>query len=162
MSASPIVLAKPAHPGGSYQLPSLYVINVGTEAAIYQVRVQRLDTGSGRTVPVGWVKVGINNFALQPQESRLVPLQLAVPADAESGAYVSDLIAWTATATSGGGASLGSSAATLRQFRVEAGAGAGSSLPGWAGSVALVIGAILLVVLLVRFSGLRLRVERRR
>ena len=42
VQANPVSLDSAAHPGGSYTLPALYVVNTGTQAESMSVRVERL------------------------------------------------------------------------------------------------------------------------
>jgi hypothetical protein len=85
VSASPVVLRTQARPGNSVRLPDLYVVNTGTEASIYRLKVEELSPGEGRVVPPAWVHFARNDFPLLPKESASVPLTLSVPADALTG-----------------------------------------------------------------------------
>ncbi len=164
VGASPIVLSSVADPGHTYRLPSLYVVNTGTVASAYRVRVERLSRGTGRTVPTGWVHFGRNDLSLGPKESASIPITLEVPANSAAGDYLSDLVAGTmAERASGGGAVIGAQAATKLVFRVSSGPPSFPwPSPGWAYAVAgtgLATGA---AVMAQRRLGLRLRFERRR
>lgn len=162
VGASPIVLSKTARPGHQYTLPALFVVNTGTDSAVFQVKVQRLEKGTEKTVPTAWIKVGKTTFRLGAQESVSVPLTLEVPAGASTGSYASDLVAGTASTPSGGGAALGASAATKLAFTV----GEGSllddfSMPDWGPPALAGLAVVGLIVVLVRAMGLRLRIERK-
>jgi hypothetical protein len=47
VQANPVSLSGAAHPGASYALPSLYIVNTGTQAESMSVRVVQR-TGAGR------------------------------------------------------------------------------------------------------------------
>ena len=51
VQAGPVQLAGVAHPGGTYALPPVYVVNTGTQAESVAVRIERISHGTGRTVP---------------------------------------------------------------------------------------------------------------
>src|SRR2546423_13412021 len=93
VGASPITLADPVRPGQNYQLPSLYVVNTGTEASDYGVHVARLSQGTQRDVPASWVHIGKPRFHLEPNQSTTVPLNLALPDNAPPGDYLTNLVA---------------------------------------------------------------------
>jgi hypothetical protein len=91
-----------------------------------------------------------------------IPLELVVPADARPGFYVGDIVATASGQASAGGANLGAAAATLLEFRVTP-----DPAPGfWWSVFTQTLWALLIVILLaaivlaVRRSGLRIRVER--
>jgi hypothetical protein len=158
VSASPIALRTQAQPGSIYRLPDLYVVNTGTEASIYRLKIEELSPGEGRIVPPGWVQFARNGFRLQPRESASVPLTLNVPADARPGSYVSDVLVGTVPQSHLGGAIAGAQAATKLLFRVG-GPHSGGSWSWW--TYALIgLGVVLaLAAALMWRLGLRLKVE---
>jgi hypothetical protein len=158
VSASPIALGEQAHPGSIHRLPDLYVVNTGTGASFYHLKVEELSSGDGRTVPPDWVHFARNDFELQPKESASVPLTLNVPADARSGSYVSDLVVGTVPRHYHGGAIAGAQAATKLVFRV------GGTLPdgNWPWWTYTLIGlgvALAIIAVLLCRSGFRVKVE---
>ncbi len=162
IQAGPVRLAGGAHPGGSYALPAVYVINTGSESESVTIRVERISPGVGRTVPPSWIGVSGQPVSLSGNQSPRIPLQLTVPANARPGPYFSDVVVHGSAAISAGSANLAVAAATKLEFRVVPGVVSGSllGLPGWllpavAGLVVLVI-----VVVVVRRSGVRIRIER--
>src|SRR3982074_1449235 len=69
VGAPPITLSETAIPGHSYTLPSLYLVNTGTETSRYGVRVARLEQGQQRDVPTSWVAVASTTLNLDPKAS---------------------------------------------------------------------------------------------
>jgi hypothetical protein len=161
VGASPLELAKPAHGGTVHELvPALLVVNTGTQAANYRLRVDRLSAGPGRTVPPGWIHFDANNFHLAPDSRRSVVVRLSVPGSAATGAYQSDVVATAVLPVVKGQTAAGAAAATVVSFSVTN--GSGSSFP-WAIAVVVAAWAALVgLYLLIRRSGFRLKVERRR
>jgi hypothetical protein len=163
VQAGPVRLGSMAHPGGSYALPPVYVVNTGTQAESIAVRVERLSRGGGRTVPPSWVHVTGPAVRLARHQAARIPLQLVVPDGARPGEYLSDIVVTGSAAVSVGSANLGVAAATKLQFSVAPGPASGPwpSLPGWA--VPAIAGFLLLAAAIFAFrrSGLRVRVERK-
>ena len=117
-----MLLASAAHPGGSYALPPVYVVNTGTQPEVVSVRIDRLSHGSGRVVPPSWVHAG-PSVRLTAHQGARIALQLVVPAGARTGAYLSDVVAAGSGTISEGNANLGVAAATKLEFRVAPGTG---------------------------------------
>jgi hypothetical protein len=158
VGASPIVLPQRALPGHAYKLPGLYVLNTGTVASRYQVRVERLTPGGQKTLPAGWVTLAQNDFLLLPRHSATVAFTIRVPNSAAAGAYLSDLVASTTSARRPGATAVGAAAATKLGMTVGQAPG---SIP-WR-TIALVLAAVLATGLAaygIRRSGVRLRLER--
>src|SRR5215469_11088084 len=51
VQAGPVQLVGAAHPGGTYTLPPVYVVNTGTDPESLAIRIERISPGTGRTVP---------------------------------------------------------------------------------------------------------------
>ena len=160
VGAVPLRLAAPARPGGDYRLPPLYVVNTGTRAGDYRVRVQPLGHPPGRAVPAAWVHLGRTRLRLRPHHHALVPVILAVPKSAAGGAYRTDLVASTVMPRPGHGAALGAAAADRLSFTVDS-PGRGLRWPPWLGYLLLTLAGAGLVVLATRRLGLRIQIERR-
>ncbi|HEX6488364.1 MAG TPA: hypothetical protein VF137_05745 [Candidatus Dormibacteraeota bacterium] len=159
VAANPVVLAGDAHPGQTYSLPGLYIVNTGTESGIYSARVQRLRSAQGLDVPADWVQFEGNEVFLVPRAHATLPMTLTVPVRARLGYYGSDLVVATLGSRRLGSAIVGAAAATPLHFTVAPAAG---GLPGdpafW-----LVGGGTVVVAALVwgwRRSRIRLRFER--
>ena len=162
IQAGPVRLSGVAHPGQSVALPSVSVVNAGTQPESIRIVVQRSPRGGGRPVPPSWVRPGTPSVQLAPHHAIRIPLELVVPAGAKPGAYLSDIVAIASGQLSARGANLGAGAATLLEFRVAADAAAGF----WWSVFTQTLWALLILILLaavvfaVRRSGLRVRVER--
>jgi hypothetical protein len=162
IQAGPVRLSGVAHPGQSVALPSVSVVNAGTQPESIRIVVQRSPRSDGRPVPPSWVRPGTPSVQLAPHHAIRVPLELVVPTSAKPGAYVSDIVAVAGGQVSARGAKLGAGAATLLQFRVAAAPAAGF----WWSVFTQTLWALLILILLavvvfaVHRSGLRVRVER--
>jgi len=162
IQAGPVRLSGVAHPGQSVALPSVSVVNAGTQPESIRIVVQRSPRESGRPVPPSWVRPGTPSVQLAPRHSTRIPLELVVPAGAKPGAYLSDIVAVASGQLSVRGANLGAGAATLLEFRVAPNPAAGF----WSSAFTQTLWALLILVLLaavvfaVRRSGLRVRLER--
>jgi hypothetical protein len=165
IQAGAVQLSGAAHPGESVALPGVAVVNSGTHPESIRLSVQRLSKGPGRVIPASWIKFGSPIVQLEPKHAVRVPLELVVPAGAKPGAYMSDIVATGSSAgqASVGHASLGAAAATLLKFRVTP-----NAAPGFWWSVftqtlwaLLILIVLVAVVLVVRRSGVRVRVERK-
>jgi hypothetical protein len=163
VGASPIVLTSIARPGHTYRLPSLYVINTGTVASVYRVRVDRLTPGPELAVPPDWIQFGLNDFLLDPRQTASVPITLNVPANAPPGNYVSDLVAGTvAERAPGSTTAVAAQAATKLMFQVGSGTSFPWPWPWWAYGLAVLVVVSAAAVFIQRRLGLRFHVERRR
>jgi hypothetical protein len=165
IQAGAVQLSGAAHPGESVALPGVSVVNSGTHPESIRLSVHRLSKGPGRVVPASWIKFGTPVVQLEPKHAVRVPVELVVPAGAKPGAYLSDIVATGSSAeqVSAGRASLGAGAATLLKFRVTP-----NAAPGFWSSVftqtlwaLLILIFLVAVVLVVRRSGIRVRVERK-
>ncbi len=163
IQAGPVLLTGDAHPGGSYALTPVYVVNTGTEPETIALRVERISAGNGMTVPASWIRATGPAVTLSHNQSARIPLELAVPDAARPGQYFSDVVAGGSGGIAAGRANLAVAAATDLEFKVAPGVVSGSwlSLPGWL--LPGVVGLLVLVVagFVVRNSGLRVRLERR-
>jgi hypothetical protein len=159
VQANPVSLTGAAHPGASYALPSLYVVNTGTQAESMSVRVVQR-TGPGLAIPGSWIRIGALSGQLPPKQSASIALELITPGDAEPGNYVSDIVVTGSTAPVAG-VNFGAAAATKLEFKITPGPPGGSWFPGW---MWWVIGGLVILAAASfgwRRSGLRIRVERK-
>ncbi len=162
VQAGPVQLAGAAHPGGTYALPPVYVVNTGTQPESVTIGIERISHGTGYTIPPSWIHVSAMPGQLAHGQSARIPLELAIPAHAKTGQYFSDVVVRGSAALSAGGANLGVAAATDLEFRVAAGAVAQPwfRVPGWV--LAAMAGLVVLAaaVVLAGRSGIRIRIER--
>jgi len=163
IQAGPVSLKTAAHPGGSYQLPAVYVVNTGTQDESVLLKIDRISPGHGRTVPPSWVHVSASPVRLSHNQSASLPLQLSVPATAKPGRYFSDVVAHGSGQIAAGQANLGVAAATSLDFTVAPGVVSSPwfRLPAWwlpALGGLIVLGA---AAFFFRVSGFRVRIERR-
>ncbi len=162
VQAGPVRLAGAAHPGGSYTLPPVYVVNTGTQAESVAVQIERISRGTGRTIPPAWIRVTELSAALEHGQSARIPLNLVVPANARPGQYFSDVVVHGSAALTVGGAHLGVAAATDLEFRVAPGAASQGwfTVPSWVLTAVAVMVLVAAGVVLVARSGIRIRIER--
>jgi hypothetical protein len=163
IQAGPVSLTKAAHPGGSYQLPAVYVVNTGTQDESVTLKVQRISPGRGLTVPPSWIHVGEGPVQLGHNQSAQIPLQLSIPANAKPGRYFSDVVAHGSGTLSAGQANLGVAAATGLDFTIAPGVMSGPwfHAPSWWLEA---LGGLIVVaagIFFYRVSGVRIRVERK-
>jgi hypothetical protein len=169
VQADPVRLTSVARPGGSYPLPSLYVVNTGTEAESLSVQVKRLSAGPGQPIPASWIQIGNVSGNLGPRQQVLISLRLVAPADAKPGRYRSDIVVTGAavdgTSASGAngtsGVRFGVAAATALQFSIgPAPAQQGwFGIPAWKWWLTGILALLVVVIAVVRRTGLRIRVE---
>ena len=161
VQADPVRLSVTAHPGGSYALPSLFVVNTGTEAEGISVQIKRLSSGPGQTIPASWIRIGSVGEQLKPRQQVLIPIQLSAPGDAKPGSYRSDVVVTGSSGAGAGGVRFGAAAATELEFAIAP----GPASPGWLGVppwrwwLSGILALLALVVFVVRRAGLRVRIE---
>jgi hypothetical protein len=163
VQADPVSLGQAAHPGATYALPSLYVVNTGTQTESMSARVERLSAGAGQAIPASWVHITSLSGQLRPGQAAQMSLELVTPSDARLGSYESDIVVSGSTAPVSAGINLGAAAATKLEFRITPAPGARSwlSLPVWKWWVIGGLALLALTILGWRRSGFRIRVERR-
>jgi hypothetical protein len=161
IQAGPVALAGAAHPGGSYALPAVFVVDTGTSPESVSLSIDRVSPGTGRSVPPSWIHAG-GTVTLSANQSARIPLQLVVPPDARPGQYFSDVLVKAGAPNSAGGASFDAGAATQLAFTVTPGLVSPPwfMVPTW---VFPGIGVVFLLAAglgLLRRSGVRVRIER--
>jgi hypothetical protein len=159
IQANPVVLGRVAHPGASYALPPLYVVNTGSAAESISIRVERLHpAASGDPVPDSWIQVTAPGGQLAPGQSTQIPLELVTPAGARPGNYASDIVVTGSATVAADDVDFGAAAATGLEFRITPAPPSG--LPAWKLWTAGVLILLAAIYILIRRSGLRLRLER--
>jgi hypothetical protein len=163
VQADPVRLTTHAHPGASYALPSLYVVNTGSEAESVTVTVKHLSAGPGMPIPASWVHATPPSGQLQPKQQVLIPLELSTPGDAKPGSYRSDVVVTGTDGSTGQGQGVqfGAAAATNLEFTVVPSPAASSwlGLAPWKWWMIAVLAIIGAVTLAVRRSGLRVQIS---
>ncbi len=161
IQAGPVRLTGVAHPGRSYSLPPVYVVNTGTQDESLSVRIERLSPGQGRVVPAAWVRPGAA-VRLSHSESARIPLELVVPDAARPGQYLTDVVVKGSAALSGGRANLDVAAATKLEFQVAPGAVARSwfAVPSWLWPGIGVVLLIAAAAAVARKLGVRVQIDR--
>lgn len=163
IQAGPVRLGSVAQPGQTYDLPPVYVVDTGTEPESVRLDVKRLSHGPERDVPPSWIQATGPDVKLSAHQSAYIPVKLVVPSDAKPGAYMSDVVAHGSAGLTAGQANLAVAAATKLEFRVgghPVSPGLLAGFPGTLAWVALVLVLIAAAVLILRRSGLRIRIER--
>jgi hypothetical protein len=164
VQADPVRLTAPAHPGASYKLPSLYVVNTGSEPESVTVTVKHLSQGPGQTIPGSWVHATVPSGQLQPKQQVLIPLELNTPGDARTGGYRSDIVVTgtDGSTSQGQGVQFGAAASTDLEFTITPGPAASSwlGLAPWKWWMIAVLAIVGAATFAVRRSGLRVRLER--
>lgn len=162
IQAGPVSLSAAAHPGGTYQLPPVYVVNTGTQDESVILKVDRISPGRGLTVPQSWIHVSATPVRLSHNQSARLPLQLAVPPTAKPGRYFSDVVVHGSGTLVAGQANLGVAAATGLEFTIAPGVVSQPwfrvpswSLPALGGLIVVAAG-----IFFFRVSGFRVRIER--
>jgi hypothetical protein len=161
IQAGPVRLTGTAHPGGSYALPPVYVVNTGTQDESLSIQIERLSAGHGRAVPAAWIRPGAA-VQLSRNQSARIPLELVVPNAAKAGEYLTDVVVKGSAALSGGGANLDVAAATKLEFRVAPGVVSGSwfAVPSWLWPGIGIVLLIAAAAVVARKFGLRVQIDR--
>jgi hypothetical protein len=162
IQSNPVLLNGDAHPGGSYPLPSLYVVNTGTEAESVTVQVERLVTGtrSDWTVPGSWIQVADQGTQLAPGQSAQIPLELHPSGNARPGSYATDLVVTgSATDAGGGDVRFGAAAATGLEFKVTPAPATG--VAAWRWWLVAALAVLTVIIVIIQRTGLRIRFEMR-
>ena len=105
--------------GGSYNLPSIGVINTGHDASDYSVRISFLADQEEQRPPENWFSFSPLEFRLEPGETRTVGIRLKVPVTARSGDYFA-LVEAFPVPPERTGVVIGIAAATKLTFTVQA------------------------------------------
>jgi hypothetical protein len=161
IQAGPVRLAGVAHPGGSYALPAVYVVNTGTQDESLAIRIERLSSGPDRPVPAAWIRPGAA-VQLSHNQSARIALELVVPDGAKPGRYLSDVVVKGSAGLSGGSANLAVAAATKLEFRVAPGVVSGSwfAVPSWLWPGIGVVLLIAAAAVVARKLGVRIEIDR--
>ncbi len=157
-------------PGGHYRLPTLSVLNTGSEPSQFEVVVSFAADQREKRPPEEWFVFAPQRFSLEPAGAQAVAISLDLPANAEPGDYFAFLEAHPIAERQG--VSIGVAAATKLSFSIrpanvfQAWLFRFSQLidesQPWSSVVATVVLVVLAVRLIARYVRVGLRIERRR
>lgn len=82
-----IVLGEPLQPGGVYTLPSLPVINTGTEYSQYTVVPEYRENTEELRPEKNWFSFDPSSFGMEPGTSQNIDVVLSIPSEAKPGNY---------------------------------------------------------------------------
>jgi hypothetical protein len=159
IQANPVSLSGVAHPGRSYALPPLYVVNTGTQTETISVQIEPATAGgSGLSVPQSWIRVTGPAGPLAPRQAVQIPLELVTPSNAKPGSYAGDILAAGGDAVAASGARFSAAAATGLEFRITP--GPAPAIPAWRWWLGGMLLAAGVAAIVIRRFGLRIRIER--
>jgi len=110
---------EPLLPGGRYNLPSLQVINTGSEASDYEVELAVMAEQEELQPPADFIIFSPTAFHLEPGANQVVSLSLDIPVKAKPGDYLAYVEAHPVATGGGGGMQIGVAAATKLYFTVK-------------------------------------------
>lgn len=162
IDVSRIDVTEVLRPGGEYRLPSFDVVNPGSEPSTYRLDVSYLEGRPGLRPDAFWITFNPSELDLAPGARRTVQARLAIPADAEPGAYAA--LIGPQVVSDGTGARVGAAAAARLTFTVGACDGIGCWLSDvlevLAGQPVLLLAPAGIVALLgLRFVRRRFRIS---
>ncbi len=117
VSLARISMDEPLVGGGNYRLPSVGVVNTGTEPADYEVGVSYRSGQKELRLPAEWVSFNPVRFHLEPGAVQHVAITLEVPIKGRPGDYFSFVEAHLAS--KGKGVPISVAAATKLYFTVR-------------------------------------------
>ncbi len=82
-----IVVQEAVLPGGIYNLPSVPVLNTGTQSSQYSMDIEYLQGQQQLQPPKSWFSLDPTTFSLDPEHSQVVKITLSVPVNAKPGDY---------------------------------------------------------------------------
>ncbi len=104
--------------GGSYNLPSIGVINTGHDASDYSVRISTRADQEELRPSEDWFSFSPEEFFLEPGGTQTVSIRVKIPITARSGDYFALVMASPARAEDAG-VVIGIAAATKLNFTVQ-------------------------------------------
>jgi hypothetical protein len=108
---------EPLLPGAHYTLPSIQVMNTGTEVDNYEVELVPMVGQQELHPPSEFLDISPTSFHLEPGSSQTVSLSLRIPIKAKPGDYLTYV--QTHPSFEGGGMSVGVAAVTKLYFTVK-------------------------------------------
>ena len=104
--------------GGSYNLPSIGVINTGHDAGDYRVRISTLSDQDELRPSEDWFSFSPEEFFLEPEGTQTISIRVKIPITARSGDYFA-LIEASPVRAETGGVVISIAAATKLNFSVQ-------------------------------------------
>ena len=104
-------------PGGRYRLPSLQVLNTGTEGSQYELGFARMAVQDELQPPNEFISFSPGSFYIEPGANQIVSLSLDIPIKAKPGDYLAYIKAHPVSEV--GGTSIGIAVATKLYFTVK-------------------------------------------
>ena len=104
--------------GGSYNLPSIGVINTGHDAADYKVRISSVADQEELVPSNDWFTFTPEEFMLEPGGTRTISIRVKIPITAQSGDYFA-LVEASPIRPETGGVVISIAAATKLNFTVQ-------------------------------------------
>jgi len=114
-----IQVDEPLLPGSRYNLPSLQVLNTGSEASDYGMELVSIAEQEELQPPDDFIIFSPALFHLEPGASQVVSLSLDIPIRAKPGDYLAYVEAHPVATGAGGGTQIGVAAATKLYFTVK-------------------------------------------
>ena len=103
--------------GGTYNLPSLGVINTGNEAGEYEIAIGYVDGRNDSRPPAQWFNIQPSRFFLEAGQQQNVRISLMLPTSSKPGDYFALIEAHPVS--QGEGVRSGAAAATTLLFSVK-------------------------------------------
>ena len=157
-------------PGGHYRLPTLSVLNTGSESGHFEVVVSYAADQREKRPPEEWFSFTPQRFPLEASASQAVAITLDLPASSTPGDYFAFLEAHPVA--EGQGVTIGVAAATKLSFSIKPANVLQAWLfrlsqlidesQPWSSLLAVAVLAFLAIRLLGRYVHVGLRIERRR
>ena len=110
---------EPLLPGGRYNLPSLQVLNTGSEASDYGVELASMAEQEELQPPDDFIILSPTSFHLEPGANQVISLSLDIPVKAKPGDYLAYIEAHPVATGGGGWMQIGVAAATKLYFTVK-------------------------------------------
>ncbi|MCU0652973.1 MAG: hypothetical protein MUD10_01825 [Candidatus Pacebacteria bacterium] len=106
------------NPGGIYSLPSIPVMNTGTETTEYRLDIEYHEKQAQLKPAAEWFSFGPSKFSLQPGQSKTAQISLTIPVNSMPGDYFAYVKAYPAEKGGDGSAKIGIAAAAKLYFTV--------------------------------------------
>ena len=110
---------EPLLPGGRYNLPSLQVVNTGSEPSDYGVELASMAEQEELQPPADFIILSPTSFHLEPGANQIVSLSLDIPIRTKPGDYLAYIEAHPVARGAGGGTQIGVAVATKLYFTVK-------------------------------------------